>query len=209
MKIFFDLDGTILDASDRLYRLFCDLIPECKFSKEEYWQLKRNKVNHKIILEKYFPECDFEKFNSKWLKLVETDKYLAMDSVYDGVYELLEKMRKKDEVYLLTARQSKEKLFKELKRFNLEKYFDEIFVTENKKTKKNLLDGLDLDFDDIFISDMGKDVQTAQSAGIRSAAVTYGFMCREKIKEYEPTYICDSIEEIGEYYDKVFGFRKD
>ncbi|MGN0014152.1 MAG: HAD family hydrolase [Candidatus Gastranaerophilaceae bacterium] len=208
MKIFFDLDGTILDASDRLYCLFCDLIPECKFSKDEYWQLKRNKVNHKMILEKYFPEYDFETFNTRWLELIETDKYLSLDKIYIGVYELLEKLQKNNEIYLLTARQSKEKLFEELERLNLEKYFNEILVTENKKTKKDLLEMLNLNDNDIFITDMGKDVQTAQSAGIRSVAVTYGFMCREKIKEYEPTYIRDSIEEIGEYYDKVFGFRK-
>ena len=67
MNIFFDLDGTLVDASERLYCLFCDLIPECTFTKEEYWDLKRNKINHQKILEKYFPQYNFSEFNFKWL----------------------------------------------------------------------------------------------------------------------------------------------
>ena len=74
MKIFFDLDGTLVDASERLYRLFCDLIPECNFTKEEYWNLKRNKINHQMILEKYFPQYNFDEFNTKWLSLIEKEK---------------------------------------------------------------------------------------------------------------------------------------
>ena len=36
MNIFFDLDGTLLDSKERLYYLFQHLVPECKFSFEEY-----------------------------------------------------------------------------------------------------------------------------------------------------------------------------
>ena len=57
-KIIFDLDGTLINSYDRLYFLFKLLVPECTFSKEEYWNLKRNKMNHKDIIEKYFPSMN-------------------------------------------------------------------------------------------------------------------------------------------------------
>ena len=69
--IIFDLDGTLIDSSERMYRLFQDLVPESTFSKEEYWKLKRNKINHKVLLQMYFPDMDFEEFNKKWLSLIE------------------------------------------------------------------------------------------------------------------------------------------
>ena len=158
-KIFFDLDGTLIDASDRLYRLFCDLIPECNFSKEEYWNLKRQRINHKMIIEQYFPEYSFEEFDKQWMSLIETDRYLNLDKIYDGIYVILDKLQKTNELYLLTARQSKEKLTEELKKFKLQKYFKKILLTENKKTKADLLQETELNENDIFVTDIGKDIQ--------------------------------------------------
>ena len=112
MKILFDLDGTILDSSERLYRLFCELIPDCTFTKEDYWNLKRNKINHKMILEKYFSEYDFNEFNTKWLKLIEDEKYLKSDKLYDFTIPLLKSIN--NDIFLITARQSRKNLLEEL-----------------------------------------------------------------------------------------------
>ena len=59
----FDLDGTIIDSSERMYRLFCKLVPQCRLTKEEYWEYKRNKGNHKKLIETKYPEVDFYEFN--------------------------------------------------------------------------------------------------------------------------------------------------
>ena len=197
-KIFFDLDGTLIDASDRLYQLFCDLIPECIFSKQEYWNLKRNKINHQMILAKYFPKYNFEDFNTRWLSLIEEEKYLTLDKVYDGVFKLLENIGENKEIYLLTARQSKENLTKELKKLDLENYFEKIYVTENKFTKDEILNKLDLSKKDIFVTDMGKDIEIGNKANITTVAVTYGFMNEENLLKYKPDYICSNINGVGE-----------
>ena len=43
-KIFWDLDGTILDIRQRLYRLFCEL-NDTQIGFEKYWQLKEAGYN--------------------------------------------------------------------------------------------------------------------------------------------------------------------
>src|SRR2546421_346944 len=48
-KIFFDLDGTLIHAHTRLYRLFQHLVPESKLSYEQYWERKRSPANHELI----------------------------------------------------------------------------------------------------------------------------------------------------------------
>lgn len=192
MKIFFDLDGTLIDSSERLYKLFCDLIPECKFSKEEYWNLKRDKINHQMILEKHFHDYDFEQFNTKWLKLIETEKYLNYDKLYSFTKPLLEQLSKQYPLYLLTARQSKENLIKELDKMGITEYFTEILVTENKKTKLDILLKQILTREDILVGDTGKDIETAKEAGIISIAVTDGFMSSTSLKEYRPDILMEN-----------------
>ena len=71
MIYIFDLDGTLIDSSERMYRLFCDLIPACSLTKNEYWNYKRNKINHKKLIEMLYPQVSFEEFNDRWMPLIE------------------------------------------------------------------------------------------------------------------------------------------
>ncbi|MBK8521169.1 MAG: HAD hydrolase-like protein [Chitinophagaceae bacterium] len=48
---------------------------------------------------------------------------------------------------------------------------------------------------DWFVGDTGKDVQTGKSLGIKTAAVLSGFLNKEKLREYEPDIIIDTILE--------------
>lgn len=196
MRIFFDFDGTLLDSSDRLYNLFCDLIPECEFSKEQYWEMKRNKINHKMIIEKFFPQYNYAEFEQKWMNLIEKQEYLKYNSLYEFSKEVLGNLYLTNELYLLTARQSKENLLKELEKFDVKKFFKKVLVTENKKTKLELLNEIKLSKDDILVGDTGKDIQTAREAGIKSVAVTYGFMSEEKLKEYKPCLLANSLRPL-------------
>ena len=66
MKIFLDLDGTLIDSKLRLYGLFQELVPESILTYEEYWNYKKDKINHKKILKKYFKfnDCDIKLFQT-------------------------------------------------------------------------------------------------------------------------------------------------
>lgn len=194
MKILFDLDGTILDSSERLYRLFCELIPDCTFTKEDYWNLKRNKINHKMILEKYFSEYDFNEFNTKWLKLIEDEKYLKSDKLYDFTIPLLKSIN--NDIFLITARQSRKNLLEELEWFGIKEYFKDIYVTENKIEKVDILRNLHITSEDILVSDMGKDILAGKEVGIKTVGVSWGFMNEEKLKEYKPDFIVSDYNEI-------------
>lgn len=192
----FDLDGTLVDSSERLYQLFQFLIPESVFSKEEYWSMKRNKINHQMILEQYFPKYNFYDFNIKWLSLIESTQYLDLDTVYDDTIHILKKLYHKNELYLLTARQDRINLIAELTRLNILPFFKEIFVTENKTSKDTLLKEIKYIPNDFFISDMGHDIETGNRAGLKTIAITHGFMNREKLLSYSPWKVVDNLSEI-------------
>ena len=189
-KIFFDLDGTLIDSKKRLYQLFQDLIPESTLSFDEYWGLKSHKVNHQTILAEKFPQYDFDTFNQKWLSLIETEKYLKLDTVYLNVKEVLTTLGKEKELFVLTARQDKEMLYKQLSWLGLTPYFKEILATENKQTKTDILKQFSLTSDDILVGDTGHDIQTGKSVGLKTVAVSYGFLSEEVLKTYQPDTIC-------------------
>lgn len=198
MNVIFDLDGTLVDSSERLFRLFQELVPESQFTKKQYWDLKRNKVNHKMILENYFPKYDFYDFNQKWLDRIELEEYLNMDLVYPDTIPVLDVLRKKYNIVLLTARQSREKLLHELDRLEISFFFNRIYVTEAKTTKKDLLINSDVMIgkDDFFISDMGKDIIEGKELGIQTVGITHGFMNEEKMKEYSPQFLISNLSQL-------------
>ena len=139
MNIILDLDGTLIDSSERMFRLFQTLVPESTFSKQYYWDLKRNKITHEMILKLYFPHISFDRFNSLWMQKIEKEEYLLMDRNFDDTKDVLNKLSKKFDLYLLTARQSKQMLQKELTWLCLSKYFKQILVTQRTTSKKELL----------------------------------------------------------------------
>lgn len=188
-KIFFDLDGTLIDSRMRLYRLFQDLIPESKLSFEQYWNLKRNKINHQAILTEKFPQYEFGIFNQTWLELIETEEYLRIDTVYPKIKEVLLMLSKKNELYILTARQNKEMLHKQLVWLDLAPYFREILITEAKQSKADILKHYSLTSNDLLVGDTGHDIQIGQAMGLKTVAVSYGFLAEDVLKTYAPDII--------------------
>lgn len=201
MNIFFDLDGTLVDASERLYCLFCDLIPECTFTKEEYWNLKRNKINHKNILLKkfHYSEKEYFEFEQVWLAKIETKEYLFKDKLKKNVDKILKILSKNNNLYIVSARQDKQNAIEELKRFNIYKYFNEIYITENKYTKEKLIKSLYIrNSKNVMIGDTGYDILTGKNLNLVTIAICDGFLSKEKLVEYKPDYLIENINKIGE-----------
>ena len=107
----------------------------------------------------------------------------------------------KQPVFLLTARQSKANLEAELEALGIKTYFNKIFVTQ-QHSKLQLLQSLALCPSDIFVSDMGKDIQTAKQAGIKSVGVSWGFMSEQHLSYYQPDFLCTSIGNLYKIVEK-------
>jgi len=199
-KIFFDLDGTLIDSKKRLYVLFCDLTQQNKLSFDEYWDLKKAKVCHSSILKDYFgfSELLIKNFNDEWLGLIENSKYLDLDALFSYTEDVLRKLSKNHELFIVTARQDNEALTQQLRKLKIINYFKQILVTEAKKTKVELLQEYfnDLSTNDILVGDTGMDVSAARELGIISVAVLSGFRNREVLLNYNPDYIENDIQSI-------------
>ena len=199
MNLFFDLDGTLLDSKRRLYTLFQDLVSKSTLSVNEYWELKRNKIDHKaILLNKFnYTEIDYINFESKFLEQIESPGYLKLDILFYGVCEMLGILAQKNKIFIITSRQNKENTFVQLKKLDIYKYFENILVTERKYEKVELIRKLQFQNEDFIIGDTDYDILTGKQLGIHTIAVSYGFLNKQKLNEYNPEYIVDNLAEIG------------
>lgn len=200
MKIVLDLDGTLIDSSERMYRLFQKLVPESRLSRDEYWNLKRDKNNHRMILNGLFPDRDFEDFNRKWMNEIESNDFLEMDRCYPDTIPVLSSLKERYELILLTARQSKIRLLNEINRLGISVFFTAVLVTGGTNTKEDLIRKIGHESSDIYVSDMGEDILLGKKYGFYTCAITHGFMNEKKLQGYLPDKIVHSLTELQEYF---------
>ena len=202
-NIFFDLDGTLINSQHRLYNLFIELCPKCSFSYEKYWEIKRKRITQKEFLKKYFDFEDEEylKFHKIWLDEVEKPQRLKQDFLYDGISKVLKNLSKSHKLYIVTNRQSKELTVKETHDLGINEYFCDILVTEQKKTKIELIkENVKYVPEDVMIGDTGEDIKTAKALNIKPVAVSWGILDEEILAGYNPEKILRRVDEIEGYF---------
>lgn len=194
-KIFFDLDGTLFDSKTRLYKLFQHLVPSSTLSFNNYWDLKQNKVGHEqILIEKFgYQKEQFQIFTSTWLELIEEPEWLALDTPFEGINDFLLEAKKKNTLYVVTSRQFKNLVNRQLRSYELDSLFADILVTEQKKEKAELIRTLNISPQDWIVGDTGMDIKTGKSLGLKTCAVLTGFLNRKSLLEYKPDILVDKV----------------
>jgi len=198
MKIFLDLDGTILDAKYRCYRLYVNLLSHGGFSTVDmltYWQMKRSKIPEKDIASKTVPITFAKYYVEKRAHLIETMDYLILDSVFDGVYVTLDRWFLDHDLYLVTLRRDEAALNRQLLLFDLHRYFKHIYNSGDEQIKKEDLISHEISdqSDCVIIGDTEVDVEAGKALSIKTVAVTSGIRDRCLLEKMFPDVLAKSI----------------
>lgn len=202
INIFLDLDGTLIDSKLRLYKLFQSLVTESKLTFSEYWEFKKNKIGHEKILTDLF-NYDTDRitnFKRKWLSLIENEDLLSYDTPFEGVTTFLSNLITTSDynLFIVTARQFKQKTIAQIESFGWGNMFTDILVTCGKHEKYSLINhSVKTSHFDWFIGDTGKDIQTGKNLGINTCAVLSGFLSKEKLLEYNPDIMINNVVEFN------------
>jgi nucleoside-diphosphate-sugar epimerase/phosphoglycolate phosphatase-like HAD superfamily hydrolase len=197
--LYLDLDGTLLDVSERLYTAHTAAATKYAVKtipKQKYLDLKKNKTPEVDILgKKHSAEYDAHR-----ISLLETPEYLAKDVLYPQAKNAIEKLKAAGySTCLLTKRSDSKQLEKQLTTLGIAHLFDAIFVIDKSKHAlgANLPKGT-------IVGDTEEDVQFAKKNGMLSIAASYGVRRRSHLEKTKPHFIVDTIEEIllilGERY---------
>jgi len=207
MKIVFDLDGTLIDSSDRMYNLFVQLVGDSRLSKDDYWNYKRDKHTNQELIREHYTTISYNDFLLQWMEKIEEYEYLKLDTKYQDTIEVLDKLGNFYSMILLTARQSEERLVHQLKEIGLLGYFDVVLTTKGIRSKESVWEDYKSSCMNeesfVYVTDMGKDIVFGRNVGFITVAISHGFMNKNRLLEYKPDYIINDLTDLIEVIDKI------
>ncbi len=205
---FFDLDGPILDVSEKYYRVYADLMAEKGFDyldKNKYWNRKREKVPEIDTLSLSQAQDYYSEYNVKRLKRIEADEYMKYDELQPGALKALEVLGSGYKLVLVTMRSSKTQLIKQLRSFGICEKFDEILCTGQQSPHQRwrakyqiILDHWpQVNFEtSYFIGDTETDIFAAKELGCTSIAVLNGLSDSDHIHLTQPDFILEGTNDL-------------
>jgi phosphoglycolate phosphatase len=201
MKIFLDLDGTILNPKFRLYRLYYNLLTTSGYSTMDitaYWRAKRARTpEYDIALNTTTKEFAYY-YEERRLDFIEHMDYLSLDRHIPGAVEKLTVLAEEHDLYLLTMRHDNENLYKQLSLFNLKNHFKDIYVCADKlRILGHKVDEGSINVEDsVIVGDTELDIVTGQNLGIKTVAVCSGMRNKKYLKKFRPDIIIESIKDL-------------
>jgi phosphoglycolate phosphatase len=196
VNIVFDLDGTLIDARSRLYKVFQQLAPDSPLSLNEYWAFKRRGLSNADVLadELYWEEAAIVGFTREWMRLVEAPEFLALDQSLPGVAEALSRLADHADLHICTARQRPTAARDQLQRLGLSRWFKTLLVTEQYADKEGVMARHlpQLQPGDWMVGDTGRTIQAGRALGLSTCAVLSGLLDRDTLTLYRPDLVLDS-----------------
>ena len=200
--LIFDFDGTIADTFHQIVAISNALAGEFNFKLIEPHELEslKNKTTHEVILHLGVPMMKIPKIVAR----AKEELYKTMSTVQpvQGLHDTLLQLKKLGyELGILTSNSS-ENVTKFLEKHELN-FFDFIMTT-SKIWSKNT--GLNKLMEDkklnpgqvIYIGDETRDIEAAKKAGVKIAAVTWGYNSTKALQARKPDYIFNKPEELVE-----------
>jgi phosphoglycolate phosphatase-like HAD superfamily hydrolase len=192
-QIFLDMDGTIVDYHDRFYKIYYEAhmeIGEIPISKEEFVKRRRDgKTN--------YPQKIYE---GMYLKF-EDPKYLKYDKMVSGMYGVINSIRKKYPIKIVSFRANNKNLTDQLKYLgihDIEVISQAYHHGINCDEKANMIQKIVPNPSGFIIGDTHFEILAGQKLNLITIATTWGDQSKETLQKYHPDFIVDSPEKILE-----------
>ncbi len=173
-----DLDGTLLDDQQRHYRCYLAILERfggVPISADQYWNEKRLGKNRKELLAESQFGGTYEDYMQYWKDWIEKDDFLLFETLKPGVIPALEILRSQTDRFLLvTMRQKKMQLLKQLRHLELDIFFDEIIAGNPFIKEKSSLVSFPSSSQCLVIGDTEADEALADQLNADFLAVTSG-----------------------------------
>lgn len=184
MLVFFDFDGTLSDMSERWWRLHVDAIKKYggqPVTKKEYFNQKRNAVSERIIVQKHLEESNIQKYIEQRIKWIEKNTYLDYDHLIPNASVILKAWSKKGDLILFTKRNSKQNFLRQVKKYDIKKYFSRLLITsglEKEEVLKKEYTPAQLK-NAYLITDSLEETKMAKKLGMKVLTIAYGTRSQE------------------------------
>lgn len=220
MRIFSDLDGTILDVSRKHYTAYSRAVSTLKgrpLPFPEYWRMKRNGWNAQILRNSKLDSRLHKDYARRFVGLIEKRKFQAHDTLYPGARRAIDLLHAKGhKVILATARRSRLNLQWELRRLNVAATFTEVILVKggasNAAMAKASAISRSLHFkrgESVVVGDTEVDIKCAEKLGVPVVAVANGQRTEEILARFHPNLIAKSFSRLPEVLNSILPDSKD
>lgn len=202
MTIFFDLDGPILDVSERYFRVHRDIVEYLggtTMDKMTYWRLKRDRQPLSALLAMIGNPTSEQAYRTHWFHKIELMRYLRHDRVNRGAREKLKELEKHHTLILVTLRQRRGHLSAQLEKLSLRPVFAAVLSAspvgaDGSHVKQRLIgESGYLNGESLIVGDTEIDVRAGKGLGIPTVAVLSGIRNRDRLAEEAPDCIVEDI----------------
>ena len=205
--IVFDLDGTLVKSHTNIYKAtihsFNELKIEASLPEEKFY----SRIGHHFedIFNEFGIEVkNFEEF-IKVYKSVYFD-YIDSSTLYPYVEKTIATIKSNSHKTALLTTKGQEQADRIIDHFGLRDNFDYVMGRRpglaHKPSPEPLLkicDDLSVNPSNVLmVGDTEMDIRCGKNAGSKTCAVTYGYRTIEQIKEENPDYIIENIDEISD-----------
>jgi len=212
VAIFFDLDGPIIDVSDRYFRLHRHIVQQFGgkvMDKATFWHLKRDRQSLPVLLGMTGSQISEEAYRAQWFRNIESLEYLQYDTLIPGARVQLERLCKCFTLILVTLRQRREQLEVQLKQHHLRSFFTSVLssnppVTGGWETKQRLIrESGFLNETAIVVGDSEVDIRAGKALGLKTVAVLSGIRNQQILAEERPDFILENINALGQIMTQI------
>ena len=208
--IVFDLDGTLIDSYETIYKATLRALKEVGINNElpEREFRKTIGLHFEDIFEQFgFKVPDFENFISIYKPLY--FDFIDSSFVYPNVETTIDFLRERGIKISLLTTKSQDQAEQILKYFNLYNKFDFVMgrrpgITHKPSAEPLLYICSQLNIDaasTLIVGDSEMDVQCGKNAISKTCAVTYGYRTGEELKLQKPDFIIDNLGVLKEIID--------
>ena len=228
MTVFCDLDGPLIDVSQRYYRTYRLAIAETSYhyqmlgisltidpmSEARFWHMKRERIpDPDIAVRTGFVDEQIDFFLNTVKMLVNQPMLLQADRLQHCARAALESFKAEGINLALVTLRDHDQAIQVLKRFGLYHYFSHIRGTQDKFAAyenytdykaamlSNLMDTMALTprHPVCMIGDTEADVLSAKAVGIDAIALSCGMRSSDYLKRLEPSCIAEDLSDATRY----------
>ncbi len=207
LKIFCDLDGTLIDVEPRHYRVYEELIRSYSgqpLAQAEYWDLKRKKTKWPELLQaSNVPVNQLETFLNSFIGKIEAPEYLKIDKLFPGALSTLDSLSQKHQCYLVSLRRNREALLEQLNWLSLSSHFEEALTghseTDGSDVKIALIESALGKNKGAIIGDTEADILAGKKLGLQTFAVWSGLRDKQFLAALQPDHLLAGISEVKDF----------
>lgn len=132
----YDLDGTLLDSRKRHSIVLNDILKSrgIELDLTNLIEFKRNGLNNvDFLISKGISSKEAQDIQKEWIKLIENEKYLNTDILYNFSIDLLKQDKNEYDLILITARNNTVTLNKQIDNLGLREYFKKVYIVSPEK----------------------------------------------------------------------------